>query len=93
MLFAFLPDGDSFIQEFLTKQQTDTEKPVFNRTGNNTYELTDPSGTATVWIQYFNYDNETGELLQLGADPIEPSDQYSVPDWGWFMVSSPGFRG
>ncbi|WP_181391818.1 clostripain-related cysteine peptidase [Methanospirillum lacunae] len=84
------PGWDSFITDFLLKQSTDNEKPELNSTGVNSYELTDPSGTASVWVEYFAYDPQTNDLIALGETPAvaDTEGTYSIPEWDgtWFYL-------
>lgn len=84
------PGWDSFIEGFLLKQSTDNEKPELNSTGINSYELTDPSETASVWVEYFSYDPQTNDLIALGETPAvaDTEGTYSIPEWDgtWFYL-------
>lgn len=91
------PGWDSFISDFLLKQLTDNEKPELNSTGVNLYELTDPSGTASVWVEYFAYDPQTNDLVALGEKPAvaDSQDTYSIPEWDgtWYYLKDSSASG
>lgn len=84
------PGWDAFIEDFLNKQSGDTEKPLLNSTGENTYEITDSSGTASVWVDVFALDPQGNIVADLGNIPAEENSSgfYSIPDWDgkWYYL-------
>lgn len=58
------------------------------KTGNNRYEFSDPSGYATVDVAYFRVEN--GEKRLIGTEPLTPDEDgmYTVPEWDgrWLMI-------
>lgn len=81
------PGWDTFFTQLLDLSQQDTEKPAINQT-NDTYIIDDPFGTASVYAEYYLYEDE--QMIMLGDEPLEPDEdgRYHLPDWDgkWFYL-------